>query len=190
MESQKPKKKRPTFNQNAAIRGAIRRIFSRSPAKIEAQMKVRREVPKFNKDGSRSKVDAVQYQCNICKNWVGSTHVEVDHTVPVIEVNEQGFVDWNTFVNRLFCQVQDLQVLCDPCHDQKTRDERKSRQAFKDKILLDKLEERSKYAGSIHEEKALKKEISKFLKLTKAADTISRAKKLKDFLITRITKED
>src|SRR5690242_6187581 len=107
-------KKRPPFNQNAAVRGAIRRIFSRSPVKIEVQMAHRREVPRYNKDGSRGKVDAVQYQCNVCKNWVGSTHVEVDHIVPVIEVNEQGFVDWNTFVERTFCGPENLQVICDP----------------------------------------------------------------------------
>ncbi len=62
-ENQQPKKK-PPFNQNAALRGAIRRIFSRSPVKIEVLMKVRREVPRYNQDGSRGKRDAVQYQCN------------------------------------------------------------------------------------------------------------------------------
>jgi 5-methylcytosine-specific restriction endonuclease McrA len=187
---EKPIKKKPAFNQNAAIRGAIRRIFSRSPVKIEVLKKVRREVPRYNKDGSRSKKDAVQYQCAVCKNWVGSTKVEVDHIIPVIEVNEKGFVDWNMFVDRLFCGPENLQVICDPCHDKKTHEERMKRQALKDKVILDEIEERLKSAWTIVEEKELKKQVSKFLTKTKAAETKERALKLKQILINKITKED
>lgn len=183
-------KKPKLFNQNAAIRGAIRRIFSRSPVKIEVLKKVRREIPRYNKNGSRGKRDAVQYQCAVCKSWVGSTKVEVDHVIPVIEVNEKGFVDWNLFVERLFCGPENLQVICDPCHDKKTAVERMKRQAAKDRIILDRIEERLKSAWTISEEKELKKQVSKFIKKTKALETIERAKKLKEILVTKITKED
>lgn len=189
MESQKLKKK-PPFNQNAAIRGAIRRIFSRSPVKIEVQMKVRREVPKYNKDGSRGKRDAVQYQCNVCKSWVGSTKIEVDHIAPVIEVNEKGFIDWNMYVERLFCGPDNLQVICDPCHDKKTQDERMRRQAMKDRLLLNQIEERLKSAWTIAEEKELKKQVSKFLTKKKALETKERALKLKEILTNKIERED
>lgn len=183
-------KKPKIFNQNAAIRGAIRRIFSRSPVKIEVLKKVRREVPRYNQDGSRGKRDAVQYQCAVCKTWVGSTKVEVDHIIPVIEVNEKGFVDWNTFVERLFCKAEALQVICDPCHDKKTAQERMKRQAFKDRVALDKIEERLKSAWTIEEEKTLKKQVSKFLTKTKAPETKERALKLKQIIVDKITKED
>jgi 5-methylcytosine-specific restriction endonuclease McrA len=184
-----PKKKSP-FNQNAAIRGAIRRIFSRSPVKIEVLKKVRREVPRYNKDGSRGKRDAVQYQCAVCKSFVGSTKVEVDHIIPVIEVNEKGFVDWNMFVERLFCGPENLQVICDPCHDTKTHDERMKRQALKDRVVLDEIEERLKSVSTIAEEKELKKQVSKFLTKTKAPETKERALKLKQILTYKITRED
>ena len=69
-----------TWNEEAAIRGALRRVFSRSPVIREVMFKVRREIPKFNKDGSRSKKDAVQYLCSICQTYVGSTLVAVEHT--------------------------------------------------------------------------------------------------------------
>lgn len=190
MESQELKKKPKLFNQNAAIRGAIRRIFSRSPVKIEVLKKVRREVPRYNKDGSRGKRDAVEYQCAVCKSWVGSTKVEVDHIIPVIEVNEKGFVDWNTFVERLFCKAEALQVICDPCHDKKTAQERSKRQAMKDRIVLDQIEERLKSAWTIPEEKELKKQVSKFLTKTKAPETKERALKLKQILINKIMRED
>jgi len=92
----------------------------------EVLMKVRREVPKFNKDGSRAKKDAVQYCCGACGQWVGSTKCAVDHITPVIAV-ETGFVDWNDFVSRLFCGPENLQVICDPCHNAKTQAERIAR---------------------------------------------------------------
>ena len=186
MSQKKPK----VFNQNAAIRGAIRRIFSRSPIKIEVQMKVRREVPRYKKDGTRAKVDSVQYQCNVCKSWVGSTKIEVDHIIPVVEVNEKGFVDWNMFVERLFCGPENLQVICDPCHDKKTHEEQLKRQAAKDRVVLDQIEERLKSAWTIQEEKDLKKQVSKFLTKTKAPETKERAMKLKAVIVNKITKED
>jgi 5-methylcytosine-specific restriction endonuclease McrA len=89
-------------------------------------MKVRREVPKYNKDGSRSKKDAVQYCCNACGQWTKSTAVAVDHITPVIDV-QAGFVDWNQFVDRLFCDASNLQVICDTCHNAKTQGERIAR---------------------------------------------------------------
>ena len=183
-------KKPKIFNQNAAIRGAIRRIFSRSPVKIAVLRKVRREIPRYNKDGSRGKKDAVQYQCNVCKSWVGSTKVEVDHIVPVIEVTERGFIDWNLFVDRLFCDEKNLQVICDPCHDKKTQVERMKRQALKDKVVLDLIEERLKSVWTIDEEKDLKKQVSKFLTKTKAPETKERALKLKAIIVNKLTKED
>jgi 5-methylcytosine-specific restriction endonuclease McrA len=119
-------KKRPPFNQNAAVRSAIRRVFSRSPVVREVMWRVRREVPKFNKDGSRAKKNAVQYCCNVCGVWTKSTAIAVDHVVPVIDV-QNGFVDWNEFVTRLFCDASNLQVICDTCHQIKTNAERFAR---------------------------------------------------------------
>lgn len=119
-------KKRPPYNQNAMIRGAIRRTFSRSPIVREVLMAGRREVPKYNKDGALAKKPSVQYQCQVCFNWEGSTKVTVDHIEPVISV-EVGFVDWNQFVDRLFCDKSNLQRICDTCHDKKTHIERITR---------------------------------------------------------------
>jgi len=125
------KKKKPPFNENSAIRSAIRRVFSRSPTVREVLMKHRREIPKFNKDGSRAKKDSVQYQCAVCQKWISSTKVSVDHIEPVISI-EEGFIDWNIFVQRLFCNILNLQTICDFCHQLKTNSERKMR---KQKLL-------------------------------------------------------
>jgi hypothetical protein len=105
----------------------------------EVMYNVRREVPKYNKDGSRAKKDAVQYQCNVCGQWTKSTAIAVDHIAPVIDV-ENGFIDWNVFVERLFCDVSNLQVICDSCHQLKTNKERFDRDFLKKKALIDTIE--------------------------------------------------
>lgn len=132
-------RKRPPFNQNAAIRGAIRRTFSRSPVVREVLQAVRREVPKLNKDGTRSKKDAVQYRCGVCSSWVGSTRIAVDHIDPVIHP-VHGFRDWNEFVARLFCSADNLQPICDECHQKKTNAERFARSYVQDCELIAELE--------------------------------------------------
>ena len=103
-------------------------------------MKVRREVPRYNNDGNRAKKDAVQYRCNVCGQWTKSTAVAVDHIAPVVDVQD-GFVDWNQFIDRLFCDVSNLQVICDTCHDSKTHLERITRLTKQYTDELDALEE-------------------------------------------------
>lgn len=49
--------------------------------------------------------------------------VYADHIEPVGEVGAPGYLE------RLFCPSKDLQALCRPCHDKKTRAERKAAQA-------------------------------------------------------------
>lgn len=115
-------KKRPPYNENASFRGALRRVFARSPIVQEVKNEGRRDVPKYNKDGSRSKKDAVQYNCQVCSEWVASKMISVDHIIPVI--SEEGFEDWNTFVARLSCDKKNLQRICDTCHQIKTNAER------------------------------------------------------------------
>lgn len=132
-------KKKPKYNKDAAIRGALRRAFARSPFVYEIVQESRREVPKYNKDGSLAKKPAVQRQCEVCKNWVGSTKISVDHVIPVVSV-EDGFQDWNEFMARLWCDRSNLQRICDDCHDIKTYQEKIDRLTIKYTKELDELE--------------------------------------------------
>lgn len=72
-----------------------------------------------------------EFQCNICKNWFPAKKTSVDHVIPVGQLNCAE--DLPGFVNRLFCEVDRLQVLCENCHTIKTREERngKSNNAIK-----------------------------------------------------------
>ncbi len=56
--------------------------------------------------------------------------VQVDHIAPVIDT-EDGFVGWDTFVPNLFCEIDNLQVLCKPHHKIKTATETAERHANK-----------------------------------------------------------
>jgi len=69
---------------------------------------------------------AKHYTCAGCLQEFTSKDVEVDHISPVVSVGD-GFIDYNTFIERLFCKKENLQVLCKPCHKKKTLAERKLR---------------------------------------------------------------
>lgn len=66
---------------------------------------------------------AQHYQCNICKKEYTSKDIEVDHIKPIIDP-KKGFIDWNTFVNNLFCSADNLQAVCKTCHKTKTQKEK------------------------------------------------------------------
>ena len=69
---------------------------------------------------------AQHYKCAKCKANFPAANVVVDHIDPVVDTMV-GFVDWNTYVERMFCEADGLQVLCKPCHSDKTARERKER---------------------------------------------------------------
>lgn len=69
---------------------------------------------------------AQHYKCAHCSEQFPAKLVAVDHIEPVVHTTE-GFVSWDRFVERLFCEKEGLQVLCKVCHKEKTAKERKER---------------------------------------------------------------
>jgi 5-methylcytosine-specific restriction endonuclease McrA len=63
-----------------------------------------------------------EYLCNNCHKWFPLTTITVDHIVPVGTLSS--FEDLPGFVQRLFCETDGLQCLCEECHKQKTLNER------------------------------------------------------------------
>ena len=181
-------KKKPPFNQNATIRGAIRRAFARSPSVIDKMNESRREVPRYRQDGSRAKKNWVQRQCEVCQQWASSTKMSVDHIEPVVSVDD-GFIDWNVFVARLWCDKSNLQRICDDCHDKKTYKERITRNLKQYTKELDELEKNlNDYLASHSIDNAdslYKKLLSKYTakkKTKEFAPIVQRAQALKDLL--------
>ena len=64
-----------------------------------------------------------EYKCNKCKKWFKSTEVQVDHIESAGTLTEYSHLPG--FVKRLFCEADNLQVLCKPCHANKTIEDRK-----------------------------------------------------------------
>lgn len=71
-----------------------------------------------------ARVERGKYECAMCKaaevdKLYGPKEIVADHIDPVISV-EEGFVDWNIYLKRLFCAENGFQVLCKSCHEIKT----------------------------------------------------------------------
>jgi 5-methylcytosine-specific restriction endonuclease McrA len=58
------------------------------------------------------------YICSKCKGSFRSADVQVDHIQPV--VGPEGFTTWDAYIDQLFCDESNLQVLCLDCHKSKT----------------------------------------------------------------------
>lgn len=104
-------RKKRVYNLQRLIIGALRKIFWYSP--------LRREALEQAKSG-------MLYKCAITKKKFPVNEVTVDHVDPVVDP-KVGFVDWNTFIARLFCNVSNLQVLSKKAHSEKTKREKKER---------------------------------------------------------------
>lgn len=86
----------------------------------------------------RAKVGYALYRCAICggigpptlppkegnKNRI--KNIVADHIDPVVDPSV-GFVDWNTFIARLFVEVDGFQAVCNSCHTVKTQEENQMR---------------------------------------------------------------
>ncbi len=66
-----------------------------------------------------------EYQCNKCKKWYAEKEINVDHIKPAGSLNCAQ--DLPEFVERLFCEQDNLQVLCVTCHDKKTLKEKQAK---------------------------------------------------------------
>jgi 5-methylcytosine-specific restriction endonuclease McrA len=63
-----------------------------------------------------------EYQCNSCKKWFAEKNINVDHVLPAGSLNCAN--DLPGFVERLFCETDNLQVLCIQCHDIKSKEDK------------------------------------------------------------------
>jgi 5-methylcytosine-specific restriction endonuclease McrA len=66
---------------------------------------------------------AQHYRCNACKEEFTNKGVQVDHKKPIINP-KKGFVSWDEYIDALFCESKNLQVLCKTCHAAKTKKEK------------------------------------------------------------------
>jgi 5-methylcytosine-specific restriction endonuclease McrA len=101
------------------IRSALRQKSRWWKPVSECKQKAKRAYKGSNK---RQKFE---YQCNHCKNWYAEKNINVDHIIPAGTLTCAN--DLPGFVERLFCEVDNMQCLCTECHNIKTQNERKNK---------------------------------------------------------------
>lgn len=99
------------------LRSGLRRQFRYWKPMLEAKRLVKRPYTGTNK---RQKFE---YQCNHCKNWFKESDTQIDHIDPVGSL--LAWEDVLPFLKKLIPEdPAAFQVLCKPCHQQKTNTER------------------------------------------------------------------
>jgi hypothetical protein len=110
-------KKQKLNKKNFAIAG-LRRQSYKWPARSEALR--------------NGKIGRNQYICKMCSatKVYGRKDIQLDHIDPIVPLT--GWVSFDSFIDRLFCETKDLQVLCKAHHKEKTDKERKKRKIYRD----------------------------------------------------------
>lgn len=114
-----PVKQWTEARHKAFIISGLRAASRRYPPKFETLNEAKTS-KKINEKTGRI---AQHYQCKKCKQDFPAKDVQVDHKKPVVDP-KTGFVDWNTYVERMFCEKKNFQVLCKECHLIKSKKER------------------------------------------------------------------
>lgn len=66
---------------------------------------------------------AEHYECAECHQLFPLKQVRKDHILPVVDPI-RGFVDWDTYIERMFCAIDKFQIICRSCHTIKSQEER------------------------------------------------------------------
>lgn len=66
-----------------------------------------------------------EYQCNVCLQYYNDKNIQVDHVIPAGSLNCAN--DLPGFVERLFCEMDNLQTICTTCHNKKTKEDKKEK---------------------------------------------------------------
>lgn len=77
----------------------------------------------------------IMFKCYICGELNDRTETQVDHVVPVVDMD--GFTNWDDFITALFCDSNNLAAVCKPCHYLKSQLEvqkRKEQRKLKKKL--------------------------------------------------------
>lgn len=113
---------------NSFVKSALRSASMRWPPKYLCLRTAATE-KKVNPKTGRV---AQHFLCNSCKQQFPQKDVSVDHISPLINP-EIGFTSWDELINNLFCEVENLQVLCRDCHQIKTTKEKQLKKEWNDK---------------------------------------------------------
>lgn len=118
---------RLTKKDKELLKGAIRRVFSRS----ELHHKIIASAVIQHKDVTRPKVKTWCI-CPSCQKPDAKSYFVVDHINPVIKIEETAYeLEPDTIIDRVWCEENNLQPICQKCHKIKSASENKLRRAYK-----------------------------------------------------------
>lgn len=119
---------RITPKERGLIKGALRRVFSRSElrktalAKADAPGVVSMNRPRVKKWST----------CPICVKYIPTYLMQVDHVNPIIPLDMSlQEISWDTLIDNIWCNPSNLVAMCKECHLTKTKEEGKIRRANK-----------------------------------------------------------
>lgn len=121
------KNPRITKKEQNLLKGAIRRVFSRSELR---KALIDKSLIKHT-DPSRPRVTRWS-MCRSCLQPTPTYLMQVDHIEPIIPINNSlDDFTWDDIVNRIWCDESNLTPICKACHTIKTKAENKARRMYK-----------------------------------------------------------
>ena len=119
---------RITNKERGLLKGAIRRCFSRSDLR---QKVINASVIKGHIDRTRPRVKT-WCKCALCGNAEAKSNMQCDHRIPVIPLDTAlTDMSWDDLIDNLWCDIKNLDAVCENCHHVKTKQENAIRRSFK-----------------------------------------------------------
>lgn len=110
----------------------LRNIARMWPEKNKARAKAVRRVPVGTFKNGKTEYRTM-YECAVCHELFTKEETQMDHIISVVDP-ATGFIDWNTYIERLFCGAENYACLCKADHFLKTSLENEERREVKKKI--------------------------------------------------------
>ncbi len=121
-------KKPSSPKERNLIKGAIRRVFSRSELRKRA---LDAALIKDYSDPSRKRVTRWG-KCTECQTLTPLYLLEIDHENPIIPLGSSlEEMSWDEVIDAVWCDERNLKAKCKPCHSLKTKAENKERRRIK-----------------------------------------------------------
>lgn len=118
---------RITPKERNLLKGAIRRVFSRS--ELRRSIVDTCIIKHVNLDRPRVKTWC---ECTNCHKPTPKSNIQVDHVFPVIPITGSlEEMTWDEVIDRLWCKPDNLDPICIDCHEIKTKLEAKQRREYK-----------------------------------------------------------
>ena len=125
------KNPRITAKERGLIKGALRRVFSRSDLRKQALDASR----VTHTDPSRPRVTKWS-KCPNCEKFIPTYLMEVDHLLPVIPIDSSvQEIALDVLIDNIWCISDNLVAICKDCHKLKSKAENKLRRQLKKEKL-------------------------------------------------------